>query len=85
MTSQELLSVAHTNFMIVAEAFALCGVIIGIVLGILGLYGYAWVALLLGVAPILLDVTAIWVYRKVLKPHKVGKYVLQHKQLPDDM
>lgn len=85
MTSQELLSVIYTNFMITANAWLLCCLVAGLVFWLLSSYGYVWIALLLGIIPVVLDVTAVWVYRKMIKPHKVGKYVIQNKQLPDDL
>ena len=46
---------------------------------------YCWLVLLAGFIPMALVTGYDWFCRTFIKPHKVGKYVLENKQLPEDL
>jgi hypothetical protein len=82
----------QTNFEIwhgkaIAYSFiaGLFGIAAAVLVNALGYEEYYYYVLLGSLAPMALLLVPSIVYITLIKPHKVGKYVLKHKQLPDDM
>lgn len=71
----------------VAYAFilGLYGIALAVVVYALGYRQYYYHILLAGFLPFALLLGYVFLHVSVLKPRKVGKYVIQNKRLPDDM
>lgn len=65
--------------------FGMYGIVAGLLAVAAGYSRYSDYFLFGGFIPFVFLVGPVIIYTCIIRPHKVGKYVLQHKQLPDDM